>query len=205
MKSILIILLLFILGVSGIYGQNKITLSFNGLPSLEVGGKGIQIQKFSDYLKIMASGKTDMDGRYVSFSISLSCPKFNFINGNENHYQNASSYFLDARADAILSVTIDTVTFANAFRSKDPAKVISRVSTTHYRFDAHNIKTKDDVYQIFLSVAAGTVLKQSSEILPATEVRSVTVSNGNFMIVNPQPALPKVKDSFIEVTGKTGQ
>lgn len=199
MKSISITLLLFIFSMPGLYAQNKISLSFMGLPSLQAEGNSVQIQKFSDYLKITASGTTNLDGRSVSFSIRLSCPKFDFINGKENHYHNASDYFLDARADAILSVTVDTVTYANAFRSKDPADVISHVSTTHYRFDARNIKTKNDTYRIILTVAAGTVLKQSSETLPAAEVKSIMVSSGSCTVVNPQPALPKVKDSFIEV------
>jgi len=205
MKSISVALLLFIFSMPGLYAQNKISLSFNGLPSLEAKDNNVQIQKFSDYLKITASGETNMNGRAVAFSISLSCPKFNFIDGKENHYQNASNYFLDARADAILSVTIDTATYANVFRSKNPADVISHVSTTHYRFDAKNISTKNDAYQILLSIAPGTILNQSSETLPAAEVKSITVSNGSITIVNPQPALPKVKSSFIEVTGETIQ
>jgi hypothetical protein len=80
--------------------------------------------------------------------------------------------------------------------------VRSNVSTTHYGLDATNT-TANGAYLIQLSVTQGTVLKQSSETLPANEVKSITLSSGNFTLVNPQPVLPKADSAvIIEVTDK---
>lgn len=203
----LFVIAVFAFGLhSYLFAQNKVVLSFNGMPSLKAQDGSVQIQKFSDYLKVTASGTASFEGKNVPFSLSLTCPKFNFINGHQNRYHNASNYFLDARADAILSVTIDTLTYGNAYRSKDPTNVISHVSTTDYGIYASNVKAiNGQDYLIEVSIVPGTILKQSSETLPAGEVKSITVSKGSFTIVNPQPAQPKVKSSFTEVTGKTGK
>ncbi|MDE1192302.1 MAG: hypothetical protein PW786_09205 [Arachidicoccus sp.] len=204
MKKLSIVAIIFFTGFANLFAQNKISLAFDNGTNISFSDKEIQVQKFSDYLKVTASGYTQLNNKSIKVSVSLSCPKFNFLAGKTNHYKNAENHFLDARADAILSVCIDTITYATDFRSKDSGNVISHVNTTNYEMNAANTSSlQNKNYLIELNAVAGTILKQSSEVLKASEVKSIIISNASFTLINPQPALPKVKSSFIEVTGNT--
>lgn len=203
-----ILALLFLLFMSGLLNAQSVrektdpdqailSISFDELPNtIQVMGKDVEYSKFSRTLKINCIGITQYKEANISYTFSLTLPKFNFDNGATNNYTNEKSHFFDAGNDAALMLQMGNMRFGNLFRSKEKENILSKVATTDYQISSTNIKDKTGKYIILIRINPGTVLQESSETKSKTEEAQLHIAKdpmSQIRINNPQPELPKVE------------
>jgi len=174
-----------------------LSISFDELPNtIQVVGDDIEYSKFSKTLKIGCIGLTQYKDNNISYTFSLTLPRFNFNDGETNNYTNEDSHFFDAGNDAALMLQLGNMRFGNLFRSKEKENILSKVATTDYKITATNIKDKDGQYIILIRINSGSVLQESSETKSKADEQTLHIAKeplSQIKISNPQPALPKVE------------
>ena len=189
------LLLLTNANVSG--QQNQLSLTFSELANtIQLIGKDVQVSKFSNTLKIAASGLTQYKGSNVSYRINITLPHYSYNDQETKTYQNEDNHFFDAGKDAAVTITIGNQTFGTLFRFKEKENVLSKIATTDYLINCKNIKDEKGRYLIQLTFKNGSILQESSELKSKNEEQKLTIADrveSKISIINPQPFPPKVK------------
>lgn len=189
---------------------NELSLTFNEFQNpIHIIGDQVEVYKFSHTLKISAKGLTQYRGNNIAFTLSLTLPEFNFDNNQEKTYANESNHFFDASKDAVLTFSIDTLTFGTIYRSKTKASVLSKIATTDYKISCKNLASDKKTFIINISVDPKSILRESTETKAKEEEATLSFSSESksfLKVTNPQPSLPKVEafkfNSSSEVRGK---